>query len=56
MKVFVINLNADRWEKYDSNKWSVSPYTRFQAIDGNKELDADWVDEHYYFRYNCNRK
>tara|TARA_R100001591_G_scaffold4386_1_gene10106 strand:- start:9844 stop:10509 length:666 start_codon:yes stop_codon:yes gene_type:complete len=56
MKVFVINLNADRWEKYDSNKWSVSPYTRFQAIDGNKELDPQWVDDNYHFYWNANRK
>lgn len=50
MKVIVINLNADRWEKYDNN------YTRFQAIDGNKELDPQWVDDNYHFRHNCNRK
>ena len=52
MKVFVVNISDQRWEKYSKDP----RYTRFKGVDGNKELDPDWVDHHYHFRYNCSRR
>ena len=52
MKVFVINISDQRWEKYSKDP----RYTRFKGVDGNKELGKDWVNQHYHFYWNCNDK
>lgn len=51
MKVLVINMSVKRWEKYKDDP----RYERFEAVNGNEELDDLWVDTHYHFRYNAKR-
>lgn len=52
MKVLVINMSVKRWEKYKDDP----RYERFEAVNGNEELDPEWVDKNYHYYWNANRK
>lgn len=48
MKVFVINIDEKRFDKYDGR------YTRWEGCNGREELDIDWINKNYNFYWNCN--